>query len=153
MKARWLRLGMNLWPPFRGAGIRVRHIADDYRTASVELSLDRMNRNYIGTHFGGSLYAMTDPFYMLMLMHRLGRDYAVAHAGARIEFLAPARGKVHAHFTLTDEQVASVREQVAAAGKIRPEFSIDVVGAHGAVVARVTHVLQVRRVQHKGGHA
>ncbi|MBM3346723.1 MAG: DUF4442 domain-containing protein [Betaproteobacteria bacterium] len=91
MRARWLKLAMNLWPPFRGAGIRVQHIAEDYRSVSVALSLGRLNRNYIGTHFGGSLYAMTDPFYMLMLMRLLGRDYAVAHAGARIEFLAPAR--------------------------------------------------------------
>ena len=139
MKARWLRLGMNLWPPFRGAGIRVKHIADDYRSVSVELSLGRLNRNYVGTHFGGSLYAMTDPFYMLMLMHILGRDYAVAHAGARIDFLAPARGTVHAHFALDEADITRVREQAAATGKVLPEFSVDVVGTHG-VVARVTHV-------------
>jgi hypothetical protein len=144
MKARWLRLGMNLWPPFRGAGIRVRHIADDYRNVTVELSLGRLNRNYIGTHFGGSLYAMTDPFYMLMLMHILGRDFAVAHAGARIEFLAPARGTVHAHFSLGEDEINTVRTEAAAAGKLLPEFSVDVVGAGGAVVARVTHVLHVR---------
>ena len=144
MKARWLKLGMNLWPPFRGAGIRVKHIADDYRNVTVELSLGRLNRNYIGTHFGGSLYAMTDPFYMLMLMHVLGREFAVAHAGARIEFLAPARGTVHAHFVLSEEDIARVREEAAATGKVLPEFGVDVIGAQGTVVARVTHVLHVR---------
>lgn len=144
MKARWLKLGMNLWPPFRGAGIRVKHIADDYRNVTVELSLGRLNRNYIGTHFGGSLYAMTDPFYMLMLMHILGREYAVAHAGARIEFLAPARGTVHAHFVLSEEDITRVREEATAAGRVLPELGVDVIGAQGAVVARVTHVLHVR---------
>jgi hypothetical protein len=72
---------MNLWPPFRGAGVRVRHIAPDWREAHVELKFGLLNRNYVGTHFGGSLYAMTDPFYMLMLIHLLGPDYVVNHKG------------------------------------------------------------------------
>lgn len=145
MRARWLRLAMNLWPPFRGAGIRVQHIAEDYRSVSVALSLGRLNRNYIGTHFGGSLYAMTDPFYMLMLIHLLGRDYTVAHAGARIEFLAPARGTVHAHFTVTDAQLADIRAATVAGEKYLPEYAVEVTGAGGQAVARVTHVLHVRR--------
>ena len=145
MRARWLKLGMNLWPPFRGAGIRVRHIADDYRKISVDLSLGRLNRNYIGTHFGGSLYAMTDPFYMLMLLHLLGKDYTVSHAGARVDFLAPARGTVSAHFTITDVQIGEIHAATAGGGKYLPEYTVDVVAHGGQVVARVTHVIYVRR--------
>ena len=36
--------------------------AEDYRHARVELRQRWYNRNYVGTHFGGSLFAMTDPF-------------------------------------------------------------------------------------------
>jgi len=75
MNARWLRRGMRWWPPFLGAGIRVKGFADDFRDVVVELKLGRLNRNYVGTHFGGSLYAMCDAFYMIMLMHNLGGDY------------------------------------------------------------------------------
>ena len=77
MSPRLLRWGMNLWPPYLGAGIRVRSIAADWSEASVELRLGLLNRNYVGTHFGGSLFAMTDPFYALLLMHRLGERYLV----------------------------------------------------------------------------
>jgi acyl-coenzyme A thioesterase PaaI-like protein len=94
LKAGLLRFGMNLWSPFRASGIRVRRIAVDYREIEVELSLKWHNRNYVGTHFGGSLYAMTDPFYMLMLIHILGRDYMVSHRAGAIEYLIPAKGKV-----------------------------------------------------------
>jgi hypothetical protein len=77
MKPSTLRLGMNLWPPFLFSGVHVAEIAPDWRYARVELRLRPWNRNYVGTHFGGNLFAMTDPFWMLLLMHCLGRDYYV----------------------------------------------------------------------------
>ena len=66
---------INIWPPLLGAGIRVRWRSN--RVVDVEMKLRPWNRNYVGTHYGGSLYSMTDPFYMLMLMENLGRDYIV----------------------------------------------------------------------------
>ena len=144
MKAGWLRFGMNLWSPFRGSGIRVRRIAVDYREIEVELPLKWHNRNYIGSHFGGSLYAMTDPFYMLMLIHILGRDYAVSHQAGAIEYLIPAKGKVHARFTLDDATIADIKAHTADGQKYLPEFRVDVCDASGRVVARVTHTLYIR---------
>jgi len=37
MSPAWTRRLMNLWPPFRAAGIRVTHLADDWGAATVEL--------------------------------------------------------------------------------------------------------------------
>ena len=74
MNLRILKFGMNLWPPFLGAGIRVKQIAPDYKEVVVSMKLRWYNRNYVGTHFGGSLAAMTDPFYMLMLINTLGSE-------------------------------------------------------------------------------
>ena len=53
ISARLLRHIMNLWPPFLGAGIRVTHLANDFKTAEVVLRLGFTNRNYVGVHFGG----------------------------------------------------------------------------------------------------
>jgi acyl-coenzyme A thioesterase PaaI-like protein len=145
MKAGLLRFGMNLWPPFRGAGIRVRRIAPDYREVLVELRLGWFNRNYIGTHFGGSLYAMTDPFYMLMLIHILGRDYVVSHAGGAIDYIAPAEGTVRARFALDDAAIADIKANTAGGGKYLPQFSAEISNAAGEVVARVRHTLYIRR--------
>lgn len=144
MKAGLLRFGMNLWSPFRGAGIRVRRIAPDYREVEVELSLKWHNRNYIGTHFGGSLYAMTDPFYMLMLIHVLGPEYIISHKSGAIEYLIPAKGKVHARFALDDATIADIRARTAGGEKYLPGFRVDVCDAAGEVVARVTHTLYIR---------
>lgn len=145
MKAGLLRVGMNLWPPFRGAGIRVLRIAEDYREIEVQLTLKWSNRNYIGSHFGGSLYAMTDPFYMLMLIHILGRAYTVSHQAGSIEYLVPARGKVRAHFSLDDATVEDIKTHTAHGAKYLPQLGVDVKNEAGEVVARVMHTLYIRK--------
>jgi acyl-coenzyme A thioesterase PaaI-like protein len=144
MDARLLRRGMGWWPPFLGAGIRVRSFADDFRDAVVELRLGRFNRNYVGTHFGGSLYAMTDPFFMIMLLHNLGGEYVVWDKTGSIEYVAPGRGTVSAHFQLTEERIAHIKAQAAGGEKILPEFEVDVKDQSGAIVAKVRKTLYVR---------
>jgi acyl-coenzyme A thioesterase PaaI-like protein len=145
LKAGLLRFGMNLWSPFRGAGIRVKRIAPDYREIEVELALKWHNRNYIGTHFGGSLYAMTDPFYMVMLTHILGSDYVVSHQAGAIEYLIATKGKVHARFALDDATIADIKTHTAGGQKYLPQFKVEVKTEAGDVVARVLHTLYIRR--------
>jgi len=147
MKAAWLRIGMNLWSPFRGAGIRVRRIAPDYREVEVELALKWHNRNYIGTHFGGSLYAMTDPFYMLMLIHILGPGYVVSHQAGAIEYLIPVKGRVRARFSVDEATIADIKAHTAGGQKYLPQMPVEVKNDAGEVVARVLHTLYVRKRQ------
>jgi acyl-coenzyme A thioesterase PaaI-like protein len=144
MSPRLLRWGMNLWPPFRGAGICVRHIADDWSEARVELREGLLNRNFVGTHYGGSLFSMTDPFYALMLMHRLGGQYLVWDQAASIDFIAPGRGRVSAVFSLDGQRVESIRQQASAGQKVLPQFDVEIKGEAGQLVARVRKTLYVR---------
>lgn len=140
-----LRRGMNLWPPFRAAGIRVTHIAPDYRAVDVALHLRLLNRNYFGTHFGGSLFAMTDPFFALMMVHNLGRGYVVWDKSARIDFLKPGRGTVHARFRLDEEAIRQAREATENGGRHEPVFRVEVTDHDGGIVARVEKTLYIRR--------
>ncbi len=103
------------------------------------------NRNAVGTHFGGSLYSMCDPFFMLMLMHRLGPGYVVWDRSASIEFLRPGRGTVSATFDLPDERVEEIRREADGTEKVFPRFEVTVVDRGGEPVARVEKVLYVRR--------
>jgi acyl-coenzyme A thioesterase PaaI-like protein len=144
MSPRLLRWGMNLWPPFRGAGIRVRHISDDWSEARVELRQGLLNRNFVGTHYGGSLFSMTDPFYALMLMHRLGKQYLVWDQAASIDFVSPGRGRVAAVFSLGEERVETIRRQASGGQKVLPQFDVEIKDEAGALVARVRKTLYVR---------
>jgi len=145
MKPSTLRLGMNLWPPFLFTGIRVAAISQDWRHARVELRMRPWNRNYVGTHFGGSLFAMTDPFWMLLLMPLLGRDYYVWDQAGTIEFLKPGRGKVWTDFDIDDAVLEEIRQATAGGAKYLRWFQNDILDAQGEVVARVRKQVYVRR--------
>jgi hypothetical protein len=140
-----LRRWINLWPPFMGMGIRIKHIASDMKTIDVEMKLSFWNANYVGTHFGGSLFAMTDPFYMLMLMANLGSNYIVWDKAATIRYKKPGSGTVRAEFRLSDSQIDAVREKLNTLPKYEPVFMVEVKEEAGIVIAEVEKVLHVRK--------
>jgi len=142
--ARFLRL-MLVYPPYLGAGVRVRRAEPDLSRVDVEMRLTRWNRNFVGTHFGGSLYSMCDPFFMIMLMTRLGPGYVVWDKSASIEFVRPGRGTVAATFELPDARVEEIRREADRDGKVFPRFEVAVLDDDGKPIARVEKVLYVRR--------
>lgn len=138
------RHGINLWPPFFFSGIKLTELSDDWRHARVELRLRPWNRNYVGTQFGGSLFAMTDPFWMLLILHQLGREYVVWDRAAEIVFERPGRGHVSATFDVTPEIVAELRSAAASGQKVLRWYETEVRAADGSVVARVRKQIYVR---------
>ena len=142
---RHMRLLMNLWLPFLGAGIRVTRLQDDWKAIDVEMKLRFWNSNFVGTHYGGSLYSMTDPFYMLMLIENLGRNYIVWDKSATIWFRKPGKGRVTASFRLSDETIADIRQQLETQDKVQPMFKVEVRDETDAVVAEIEKVLHVRK--------
>ena len=144
MRPWMLKLGLNLYPPYIGAGVTVAHIAEDWSLMTVKLTLRWYNRNYVGTHFGGNLFTMTDPFYMLMLMHRLGPAYKVWDQKAEITFVKPGKGTVVANMTVAEEQIEAIRAATVNGAKHFAEFDIDIVDEDGDVVATVHKTLYVR---------
>lgn len=140
-----MRVLLNFWPPLLGAGIRVTRLDSDWRAVDVEMKLRRWNRNYVGTHYGGSLYSMTDPFYMVMFIENLGRGYVVWDKSASIRFRRPGRGTVRAEFRLSGEQIEEIRRVLEKEERIEREFGVDVKDADGQVVAEVKKLLHFRR--------
>ena len=141
---------MNIWPPFLGAGITVEKISKDFRQAKVRLKHGLLNRNILGVHFGGSLFAMTDPFFMMMMVSQnIGKGYIVWDQAAKIEFLKPGRGKVHANFEITQEQIDDIISATESGDKILRDFVVDVKDQEDDVVARITKTLFIRKKMKK----
>ncbi|HEY6894218.1 MAG TPA: DUF4442 domain-containing protein [Rhodanobacteraceae bacterium] len=143
--ARALRRILNLWPPFLFAGIRVLEVSDDMRRARVVLKRHWYNRNFVGTHFGGSLFAMTDPFWMIMTLYRLGDGYIVWDKAAEIEFVEATKAPVYAEFVLDDATIAEIRAATDGGEKHLRWFGTDIRTADGELVARVRKQVYVRR--------
>lgn len=135
----------NFWPPFFGAGIRIAKVSDDYRYAKVELKRRPWNQNYVGTQFGGSMFAMTDAMYVVMLINNLGRDYIVWDKAATIKYLKPGKSKLTAEFRLSEDQIRELKEATDREGKINHDFNVSIFDTDGTHIAEVIKTIHIRK--------
>ena len=135
----------NFWPPVLGPGIRVKRVSADMKQMEIGLKLHFYNKSGVGTHYGGSLYSMTDPFYMIMLIYQIGRDHVVWDKSATINFLKPGQGEVTAKFVLTNERISDIVKKAESGEAIIENFVVDVVDSSGSIVAHVDKELHIRK--------
>lgn len=142
---RRMRWGFNFFPAYRGTGARITYIADDFREIRVRLPLNWRTRNYVGTIFGGSLYAAVDPMYMIMLIKILGPEFVVWDKAATIRFLKPGRTTLEARFLITEEEVRTIRELLEKAPSLDRVYRVELKDAEGKVHAEVDKTIYVRK--------
>lgn len=141
---------LNFYSPFRGAGIEVEKMHLDEGFIRVKMPLTRKNRNIVGVHFGGSLYAMVDPFYMLILMHQLGEKYIVWDKAATIQFLSPGRGTVYADVRINPDELTEIRQLALNHEPVFRTYHLDIIDEQGQRIAAVEKVVYIRRKKPKG---
>lgn len=139
---------MNFWKPFRSTGIRVTDISDDFRYVRVKLKKKWNNQNYVGTQYGGSIYSMTDPFYMLMLLKNLSRDYYVWDKGATIDFVSPGKTDLIAEFRVTPELIEQIKSHTANGEKYVFDLPVEIYDLDQKLVATVSKKMYTRKKQH-----
>lgn len=136
---------INLWPPYLGAGIKIKEINSERTRFLISLRLTSRNKNLFGTQFGGSLYAMTDPFYAFVLVLNLGNDYIVWDKSASIEFLKPGKTKVFAEIQIPPTELETIKKEVDSIGKSTYTFETNIFDADNNTIATVTKVVYIRR--------
>ncbi|MGB0452926.1 MAG: DUF4442 domain-containing protein [Bacteriovoracaceae bacterium] len=136
---------MKYWPPYFGSGVSIESMNDDLTEIVVKMPLTKLNANYVGTHFGGSLYSMCDPFYMLMLLHHMKENHVVWDQAAKIEFIKPGKGTVRAKFQISHDEINDFRKQALESFSLRPVFHCEVRDSDDEVVAKVEKHLYIRR--------
>lgn len=149
MKKKWYFKLMSLWPPYLGAGIRIKDVADDLHSINVEMKLRWWNKNYVGTQFGGSLYAMTDPFFVLILSKQLGSQYIIWDKAATIRFKSPGNGTVKAYFEITPDEVSRIKKEADENYKSEPKFTLNILDESNTIIAEVEKTLYIRRKDKK----
>ncbi len=145
LKTRLMRWGFNFYPAYRGTGARITYIAGDWREVHIRLPLSWRTRNYVGTIFGGSIYAAVDPFPMLMLIHVLGPDYMVWDKAASIGFRRPGRSVLYATIELDDQETESIKAELARQPSVDRVYQVDLKDEDGLVCALVQKTIYIRR--------
>ncbi|MCB9189740.1 MAG: YiiD C-terminal domain-containing protein [Flavobacteriales bacterium] len=141
---KYLKL-VNYWPPYIGAGIKVKEINKERTRFLVSLRLTQRNKNLFGTQFGGSLYAMTDPFYAFILVLNLGEDYIVWDKSAHIEFVKPGRSKVFADISISDQRIEEIKNEINEIGKSTYTFKTQITDKDQNIVAVVSKEVYIRK--------
>ena len=144
LKAKYFKFLVNLWPPLFFSGIKVIRISADYREIDVVLKLRWYSKNYVGVHYGGSLFSMTDPWYMVMLMTALGRNYYVWDKTVDIDYIKPGKTHVFAKFLLTQEKIDEIKSKTAGGEKYLPEFVIEIRDENNELIAKLKRILYVK---------
>lgn len=139
---RWL---FNLFPAYRGTGGRVTYISDDFHEVKIKLPLNWRTRNYVGTIYGGSIYASIDPIYMLMLMHIIGDDYVVWDKAAKIRFKKPGRDTLYADFQLTPEEISEIKGLAETEKSIDRVYNLELKDKNGVVHAFIEKTLYISK--------
>jgi acyl-coenzyme A thioesterase PaaI-like protein len=144
-KTRLMRWGFNCFPAYFGTGARITYIARDFREVRVKLPLTWRTRNYVGTLFGGSMYAAVDPVYMLMLIKNLGPGYIVWDKAATIRFKKPGTRTLYAQFMLDAQELQVILSGLSRVPSVERAYHVDLVDAEGVVHASVEKVIYIRK--------
>jgi len=144
-KSRSFRWFFNCFPAYRGTGGRLVYVADDFKEIRVTLPLNWRTRNYVGTIYGGSIYASIDPIYMLMLIKVLGPDYIVWDKAAKIRFRKPGKDALYADFNLTDDEINEIKELAKNAKSVDRVYSVELKDKNGVVHAQIEKTLYIAK--------
>ena len=143
---RGMRFFLNLYPPYLFTRTRVKSISPDWREAVVVLKKSLLTRNYVGTTFGGSIFAASDPFFMLLLIKILGiREHIVWDKAATIEYKRPARSSLTLRFAISDADLEAIRRDLESKAKSEPVLRVDAIDREGQVCATVSKTIYIRR--------
>lgn len=138
----------NLWPPFLFTGIKIQKYTEDFRSISVKLKLRFWNANYVGTQYGGSIFSLSDAFYMVMLMRNLGPEYTVWDKTATIHYLKPGRTDLFAAFTLNEEDLTQIQTTLQTQKSMLWNRQVEIKDANGMIVATVDKEIYIRKKNH-----
>lgn len=121
-------------------------MSPDFRKMVAVLKLRFWNSNYVGTQFGGAMFAMADPFYMVMLIRNLGPNYRVWDKAATINYIKPGKTDVTATFEISQKDIDDIKEILNSSEKLEWVRNVDIIDANGVVVAQVEKVVHIRKL-------
>jgi len=133
----------NLFPSYRRSGGRVCFISDNWKEVHIKLRYSWKTRNYVGSVFGGSIYAALDPIYMVQLICILGKNYVVWDKDATVKFIKPIKKTVYARFLISEELLQEIKEKIEKEQKGNFVLQTQFEDAEGTVYALVEKTIYI----------
>jgi acyl-coenzyme A thioesterase PaaI-like protein len=144
-KTRLMRWGFNFFPAYRRTGARITYIANDLHEVRIKLPLTWKTRNYVGTMFGGSMYAAVDPIFMLMFIKLLRPEYVVWDKAATIQFKRPGRSTLRARFEIQKPELKAIREELERNSALDRVYRIELLDENGSICAVIEKTIYFKK--------
>ena len=142
-KATLFRVMFNMSPMYKRSCGKIIFTSDDLHVVKIKIPLSYKNRNYVGSIFGGSLFAATDPIYMIQLMQILGKEYVVWDKKTNIKFKRPAYENAFATFEFTSSEINEILQRVQSENEIDYTKILLITDKNGTVFAELDKTLYI----------
>ena len=143
-KSRLHRTVFNFFPAFWSTGAKVTYLAADYKEVHLKLPLSWRTRNYVGTIFGGSMFASTDVLYFLLVLKNIGNDHIIWDKASSIRFKKPGKGILYAKAVISDEEIETIKKELQNTDKIVRDYHLDLIDEAGDVCASIEKTIHIR---------
>ncbi len=139
------KYGFNISPMYRRTTGKIIFVSDDLHQIDIIIPISIKNRNYVGSIFGGSLFAATDPIFMIQLLHILGKDYVVWDKATTIQYKRPAFTDVLASFQFTSDEIALIKKDVEIKKEIEIVKDLNIADKNGLVFTALTKTIYIAK--------
>ena len=104
------------------------------------------NINHIGTVYAGALFTLAEvpggPVYLSSF--DISQFYPIVK-DMQIRFRRPATTDVTVSVTISDEEIKRIQDTASTEGKCDYEWDVEIIDAHGEVVALTHNIYQLRK--------
>ena len=142
------RLLMNLYPMYFGTGGKILFWSGDSTEVQVRIKRSIWTYNYVGTIFGGSMFSATDPFYMLMLHRIFSKNFVVWDRSAQIKFIKPSKVTLFARYSLSQDLLEAIKEEVSVKGESNYLFKIELLDRDSVLHALIERTVYIATKEH-----
>jgi len=137
------KYGFNFNPAFRRSTGRIYFVSDDLQTVKIKIPLSYKNSNYVGTMFGGTMSAATDPIYMIQLITILGKDYVVWDKSASIRFKRPGNKTLYANFIIPNEFLEQIKKDIKLHKETQYNLTVNLTNKDGTIYTEVQREIYI----------
>lgn len=137
------KYGFNWSPMYRRTTAKLIEVSDDLHKVVITLKPNWKNRNFVGTIFGGSMLAATDPIYMIQLMKILGDDYVVWDKSVEAYYRKPAKSKIFGEFIFSPEEITKIKDNVTNTNEINIVKTMSLLDEKQNIIATFNKTLYI----------
>lgn len=142
-----LKWAMRFYPSLLFQRIWVIKFEKGFLGVQVKINKSLLNRNHNNSIFGGTIFSAADPFYPVLFYQLLTiRGYKVIAwtKSSNINFLKPGMTDLYFKIEISDNDIKTCEQELAATGKCLKMYIVDIYDKNGQLCVSVSNEIYIR---------